>query len=290
MTIKDFKENNILNDDQDILKEFSEYINLKNQTDSFKQTVNEYAKGLFDERESFITAINLLMKEKYDIDKFCKFENIYDSVEVKIKLLKYLQGKETGKSRLDIAEHFNVSENTISKRLLELQSIDNQVLGKKVSIELERTTNLYDSTIHPLLLTLNLSEVYGLIITLGKASNSLFGTTIKDIISDIVVQLTDYAADILSESGLNIDSYKNRYINEFRNESKKTQLLTLMKTKSQCTIQFKNRDKPLTGILKMGKSSSKFFLFVSNKGEKIPLNDEDIKDIIEIESNKSVLH
>lgn len=138
------------------------------------QKTREYARTLFDDREIFIRSMNDLVG-KLDEQNFlditnnpatrlkCQIDKIYESSEMKVKLLKYLQGRGKGKQRDEIADHFNISLTSLTERVQELRSPDNHILGTRIQIDLERGTNLYDSTVHPLFLALNLSEVYGML-------------------------------------------------------------------------------------------------------------------------------
>jgi len=100
-----------------------------------KQKAHEYAKELFDQRELFISAFEVFISDKFSKErkgKYFSIQNINNSTENKVKLLKYLQGK--GKSRQEIAEHFDVTVSILDSRIAELKSPTNHILGYKVSV------------------------------------------------------------------------------------------------------------------------------------------------------------
>ncbi|NLC27025.1 MAG: HTH domain-containing protein, partial [Fastidiosipila sp.] len=81
-----------------------------------------------------------------------------DKTERKIEILKLLHGKEmrTG----EIAEHFSLDERTIRTDINKLRE-GTQILGTTFKIESKHEgsqKHFYKSTVHPILLGLNLSE------------------------------------------------------------------------------------------------------------------------------------
>lgn len=257
----------------------------KNNFKDFKKLVNEYAINNFEIREEFITAINFFMESYFNEENFCKHEDVTNSTEFKIKLLKYLQGG--GKRREKIAKHFNISERSLSNRISELQSVDNQILGTKIHIEIERGSNNYNSTVHPIFLALNLSEVYGLLLTLENAEDSIYGETLKDIKSDIINQLTEYAKTILQNSDLNIetDTKKEKH---FRNESIKTQLLHNMKKGELCLVNLKNKKKLIKGIIIPHSNSNDYIIKTANKEVQFKVGD--VIEILDFKTKKKIYY
>lgn len=254
------------------------------------EKVREYTRTIFVGREVIISSMNdfidelkkqnLLFINKGTIRLYCQVDKLYDSTEMKVKLLKFLQGKGEGKSRLDIAEHFNISQNALSTRIQEMDLPNNQILGVNVRIKLDRGTNLYDSTCHPLFLALNLTEVYSMFLGLMRAERLVPDDTITNIIKDIVSQLTDYAKGVLKESGLDIDAYSTDGPRSFRNEATIDNYYHMMKTRTLCRIWLYGRDDSMVGRLKPATMNRKDFLFCPEDGsEPFQLNSNEIKNL-----------
>jgi len=114
------------------MKDISSINKLKHE--DLMRKVSEYAKTLFEDREQFISSMNILIEalieddllclnKKKSKDKLkCQVDKLYDSTEMKVKLLKFLQGRGSGKRRDVIAGHFNMSENALTNRIQELRS------------------------------------------------------------------------------------------------------------------------------------------------------------------------
>lgn len=254
------------------------------------EKVREYTRTIFVGREVIISSMNdfidelkkqnLLFINKGTKRLYCQVDKLYDSTEMKVKLLKFLQGKGEGKSRLDIAEHFNISQNALSTRIQEMDLPNNQILGVNVRIKLDRGTNLYDSTCHPLFLALNLTEVYSMFLGLMRAERLVPDDTITNIIKDIVSQLTDYAKGILKESGLDIDAYSTDGPRSFRDETTIDNYYHMMKTRALCRIWLYGRDDSIVGRLKPDAMNGEDFLFCPEDGsEPFQLNSNEIKNL-----------
>ncbi|MDP3443649.1 MAG: hypothetical protein Q8T08_12390, partial [Ignavibacteria bacterium] len=285
-----------------IEKEFS--FDRKISHKELMEKVNQYTRSLFETREQFISVMNIFIDYIIDSDfletqktikkgrgksKYkCQVDKIYDSVEMKVKLLKFLQGTKDGKRRTEIANHFNISLNSIDKRLTELQSRENHILGTKVQIELERSTNSYNSTVHPIFLTLNLSELYMLLGILKRQEKSIAGNEVRKIITDIVSQLIDYAKGILKNSGIDMDGYVDDETRSFRNESSHSRLINLMKSGNRIILHLYAETTPRIGVLKHNTTSNKEFLFKPDNGDPIYLDSAEIKEVVDLFSIKSV--
>lgn len=94
---------------------------------------------------------------------------ILEPFERRVEILKLLQGKEMRTS--EIAENFGVDERTIRTDMQALRDgID--ILGIKIKIESKhpgKQKHYYKSTVHPILLALNLSELFALLKLLENA-------------------------------------------------------------------------------------------------------------------------
>lgn len=111
-----------------------------------------------------------------------------------LEMLKYLHSG--AKTREEIANHFNISEKSLSDDLKVLQD-DYSFMGQNMKITLKRGDNTYESTIHPIFLPLNLTEIFALTIaikTLVDESN-LLKDHLHNISDRIFQQLSPYASE-----------------------------------------------------------------------------------------------
>lgn len=154
---------------------------------SYSRDKNKLQDCLMDFLSYFIKLYNI----KIDINTYLPTINFTEKYERMIKILKYLH--EGSKTQEEIAEHFDISTTSVKDDLRELQNGDYSFFDYKMQIDLNRKTNTYDSTIHPIFLPLNLSEVYALTVGLkligkGTAFNDIF-----DYISESIYnQLSEY--------------------------------------------------------------------------------------------------
>ena len=121
-----------------------------------------------------------------------------DKIERQIEILKLLHGKKmrTG----EIAEYFGVDDRTIRSDIDELRHGVN-ILGSVFRIESKHEgsqRHYYRSTVHSLILGLNLSELFMLLKLLEEKSVGAGGEVYQNIFDSIYGQLTDYAGKIVS--------------------------------------------------------------------------------------------
>lgn len=163
---------------------------------NIKECLAEYIKKNWDNREQLLLLVN---DEKFTPKEyFVSFEDTYEKrIEPFTRIIKYLQS--AYKPRCGIAEDFGTSRNTIDAYLNDLRDgVD--ILGKHISLKPEHGTNHYDPSIHPIFLTLNLSEVVALTVGLkhlfrpgGELENYPFNNEYLDIADDVYSQLSEYA-------------------------------------------------------------------------------------------------
>ena len=117
--------------------------------------------------------------------------------ERRIEILKLLQEKEM--SIGELAEAFNVEDRTMRTDIDALrQGID--LFGVKFRIESKhqgKQKHYYKSTLHPIILGLNLSELFALLKVLEEKSNSYTGDVYKNIFQSIYSQISPYAEGII---------------------------------------------------------------------------------------------
>jgi hypothetical protein len=120
-------------------------------------------------------------------------DKIFRGDEIKTRLLEYLQEKRGNREK--IATHFNLCEDAINSHISEFQKPDgDNIPGGKVKIDPQSGTNDYDFAIHPVLLTLNLSEVITLTVGLKNLTKS---NIFNEVADDIYRQLTEYDKRII---------------------------------------------------------------------------------------------
>lgn len=167
----------------------------------FKDGVKAYACGLYgsDRLDLYLEVKDLVtaLREQGYVSKSVKYE-LKDSFlshdEINLIILKKIQEPITQEKLAN--EVLGCSRNTVVERLGELK--DGYRLGDmSVTIAPERGGKL-QSTVHPILLPLNLSEVYVLLSALGEQTRDLsredpHWAILRDIASKIYFQLTDYA-------------------------------------------------------------------------------------------------
>lgn len=164
-----------------------------------------------------------------------------------IEMLKFLQ--EGKKTREDIAEHLCQSTKTISADLKKLQD-GYSLLGHHVQIEIKRSENTYESTIHPVILPLNLSEVYALTVGLKMLKdNKLFGTTYDYLADYIYDQLSEYGKKRISKKALEEKvefregrDRKYRFESDLLKEGRELMFLYPLKSEPRRKIEFASED------------------------------------------------
>ena len=127
--------------------------------------------------------------------------------ERRIQIVKLLQGKEMRTS--EIAESFDVDERTIRTDLQALrEGLD--VFGIKIQIESKHydgnPKQYYKSTVHPVMLALNSSELFALLRLLENARDTNTGEVYNQIFHQVYSQVTDYFEKLID------GKLKNKYV------------------------------------------------------------------------------
>lgn len=190
--------------------------------------------------------------------------------ERRLKIIKLLHGKEmrTG----ELAEYFDVDERTIRTDVDALRE-GMDVLGTKVKIESRHAgsqKHYFISTVHPIVLALNLSELFALLKLFENASMKDGGEIYKNIFQGIYSQMTDYAESRIA--GLLENKYdKTQIINRleedaFRHEDYK--LVYWMKSGRYIEISYLDKGNELM------KEKARL---LDNKGDRLKIEGEDGK-------------
>ncbi len=279
MLTKFFKDN--LNSDvQLILNNLTEF--LEKTTDGIlsyrrdKNKLNYYIRDflLFFGSQNHITI---------DIETYFPPLNFQEKSERMIEILKYLH--EEPKTREQIAQHFGISERALSDDLSELQNGSYSFLGYNMKINLIRGDNTYDSTIHPVFLPLNLSEVYALTIGLKLTGK---GTAFEDVfnyVSNCIYdQLSTYGQKRIYEKAKATDVHFSdhhkkayRYEEDILNanlKQKRSQMFAYyLKSGALCEIEYDTAEgiRMVTGRVDLAKDNKNGFfvnrLRVTNHGQ-----------------------
>lgn len=122
-----------------------------------------------------------------------------EKLERRIQILKMLQGKEMRTS--EIAEKFDVDERTIRTDLEALRDgLD--IFGVKIQIESKHyegnPKQYYKSTVHPIILALNASELFALLKLLEKSIIDDDNEVYKHVFNQVYSQITDYAEKLFA--------------------------------------------------------------------------------------------
>lgn len=208
------------------------------------------------------------------LDKFISADKFYDDCELDIKLLKYLQSGEdetVKKTREHIQRHFSISDKSLNKHLDKLRYGECRLLGEPVQIELRRTNNTYDSTIHPVFMAMDLAEVYFLSVVVPRlAEGTGYHETSLKIASKTYQQLSEYAQKVIKpiadREGVD---YQVTY------NSLDCTLPFFEKSGKPCTLLYGDAKEPLSGHFDMSSEKN----FVLDTGERVHI---DYRKILEV--------
>ena len=170
-------------------------------------------------------------------------KRFYDyPLERQIEIAKYLH---IPRSNEDIEKEFDISEETRKK---DLQALRNGIefMGATIKIEEERKgrKKFYRSTMHPVFLPLNLTEVYALTSYLPRQLDCTSANkgVIDNLARRIKSQLSDYAYDKLFPGERHAES-SNDYINDEEYANRRTNtLMYLSKTGERCRFIWRSNE------------------------------------------------
>lgn len=157
----------------------------------------------FGKRYDIMVCFNAFMEENSNGRTYAPllFEKLTERAEVETEILKLTQGgtdpERNKRSREELAEMLHFSTEALKPYLKRLREENHRnLMGSSVGIRLKYGDNTYDSTIHPVFLALNLSEVNFLVNHLRLQFRGTPHEQIAEMISyDIYRQLSDYARD-----------------------------------------------------------------------------------------------
>lgn len=215
--------------------------NLMSKMESFSnvEDVDEYVCALRTGKES--TRVIVVEFYKYLTDLGERIESVlynkhfYDyPFERQLEIAKFLHNPHTPK---EIQEKFDIDERTARNDLQELED-GITVLGSTIKIEKEKKgrSYYYKTTLHPVFLPLNLTEVYALTVYLDRVIgySDPNAKMIRDISERIKLQLSDYAYERLYPDDER-QYVKNRYVNDERLARQREGIyMYLMKSGQKC--------------------------------------------------------
>jgi len=165
----------------------------------------------------------------------------------RVKILKYLQGEK--KHIDDVAQHFRfgnadaVDTRTIRKDLEALRD-GLEIFDTKIKISESRDgrANLYyESTVHPIFLALNTSELFALLLLLEERTEDLAtGQEYQAIFDKIYGQTTDYARSII-DTKLKNPHQLHAVHNRLDEDSFHDNILYWLKSGRQILITYKTK-------------------------------------------------
>lgn len=225
--------------------------NLANKIEELGDTakLDDYVKSLRSGKEStrkiVIKFYNYLNNKKgfKKIESDLYKQDFYGAVfERQLEIAKFLHKKRSVK---EISEKFCIAERTVRDDLQKLEE-GITVFDTTIQITKEKikTKYYYRTTLHPIFLPLNLTEVYALTVYLNNAIDD--HNPNKEVISDISArikgQLSEYAIEKLFPDDIE-DGVKNYYIDdeELVTQRKGIQMY-LMKSGTMCKFIWKEKE------------------------------------------------
>lgn len=212
-------------------KEKGQYLRLKNPSrfmknlskkiDECKNPANldDYVCSMKNDKETtrkVIVDFYSFLEEKNGkkVDSKLYTKVFYDyPFERQLEIAKFLHEKKT---ITEITEKFDIDARTARADLSQLE-YGITVLGSTIQIEKEKEGRnyYYKTTLHPIFLPLNLTEVYALTVYLNNEIKdyNVNATIIRDISERVKSQLSDYALEKLNLQ-YRANAYDNHYIND----------------------------------------------------------------------------
>lgn len=237
------------------------------------------------EKKSAATSLKAFaewLSGQYDVqvDPEALPKSIPNLTERRLDMLRYLQKP---RSMAQLEAHYLVSARTLRD---DLNMLVNgwDILGTRINIKRldEGGKITYNSSVHPLLLPLNLTEVYALGVGFPKALHGSVYREIADYLAEAVKsQLSGYALDILgkAEPGFApspaltlLTSYRQE--RDILRESRLNRLIYLMKRGQTCQLTWVNEKdevKSAQGRLRL-EFEDREGLYVGDNEKRIPLD------------------
>lgn len=232
------------------------YQNLEDQIEVLGDSVllDDYILGLRKGREVARRVVVAFYEYLEDCRPFKKPESVlYDKhfydypFERQLEIAKFLHTEHTTS---EIQEHFDIDARTVRSDLQELEE-GITVMGATIQIQKEKKGRrfFYRTTLHPVFLPLNLTEVYALTVYLGRAINKQDPNAqiIHNISDRIKSQLSPYALGRLFPEE-DTGPVKNNYVDDEDLARQRSGIIMyLMKSGQPC--RFIWEDQEYTGVI-----------------------------------------
>lgn len=219
--------------------------NLRKEIDKAgnSESLDEYVLSLKSRRETIRKIVVGFYGFIGHPDSVLYEKRFYDyPFERRLEIAKYLHEPRT---LSEISEHFDIDDRT---RREDLQALEDgiTVLGSTIRIQKEKKERkyYYRTTMHPIFLPLNLTEVYALTVYLERAlkDDNINSGIIRDISARVKSQLSDYAFNKLFP-----DEHRSRAENAYVDDERlahqrKGIVMYLMKSGEPCRFFWREEE------------------------------------------------
>lgn len=196
--------------------------------------------------------------------------------ERQLEIAKFLH---TEKTLEEIEERFDINEQTRRKDLQELEE-GITVLGSTIKVDKEKKGRkyYYRTTVHPIFLPLNLTEVYALTVYLNRVikNHDANAMIIRDISGRIKSQLSDYALDKLfpGENHEDLRRKENKYLDDEELAGRREGIRGyLMKSGQPCKFIWQGEE--YLGTIKFNHETGLYYICLDN-GECLDANLDEV--------------
>lgn len=193
------------------------------------------------------------LQKNYSVSFDLKAMENYKTKSQEERLLRILRHLHSGShSRAEIAETFGISERQLSGDLKTLQNGFEFLDTSMEILNLERGSNTYSSTIHPIFLSMNMSEIFALTVGLKLLGRDTLWESTLNGISDLVYrQLSDHAREIVDnhseQNRIGFGEKAMRFVGSDKlMDEENRPFLYFMKEPIECEVTFYQDQKPMT--------------------------------------------
>jgi len=235
--------------------------------------------------------VDLVLDEAFNLEVMNKYERQVD-------LLKTLN---SGKTKVELEQYYSLSKKPLEKDIDELV-MGTRILGQKVKIRDIRRDHkaiTYQSTIHPVFMPLNLTEVYYLTVGLKMLSSeheTIMGQTLENISNRVYCQLSDSARKKIDKKAREADvsfPYEEEFERynvcwdeeEMARDNLRSTLAYIWKAGIQCTIHLKNEVMEVIPDIYIAYDISTNEVFLKESPEGNRKRKLDIDEILDIKYN-----